>query len=91
MNNLAKHLDESKDQAFPVNRTILVFLDKIAALVDPGIPVTDQQVLKIATQANNIRGKFLDMTKNLKDAIPELLLKQGDYKIDEVPPLGVKK
>ena len=85
LNNLGKHLDESKDQKHPVNRTILSLLDRISELVDPGIEVTDPQVLKIATQANNIRGKFLDMTKSLKEAIPDLLLEKGSPE-EEVPP-----
>jgi len=87
LNNLGKHLDESKDQKDPVNRTILTLLDKIANLVDPGIEVTDPQVLKIATQANNIRGKFLDMTKKLNEAIPDILLEKGSPE-EEISPTG---
>jgi hypothetical protein len=90
LNNLGKHLDEKKDQKDPVNRTILSLLDKISQLVDPGKDVEDPQVLKIATQANNIRGKFLDSTKSLNEAIPDLLLEKGK-KEDEIPPSGSAK
>jgi hypothetical protein len=86
VNNLGKHLDDTQDQRYPVNTTILYLLDKIASLVDPGIPVTNEEILKVATQANNIRGKFLDVTKHLREAIPEIFLEKGDYKKDEVPP-----
>ncbi len=86
VNNLGKHLDETQDQKNPVNMTILYLLDKIASLIDPGIPVKDQEILQVATQANNIRGKFLDITKHLKEAIPDIFLEKGDFKKDEVTP-----
>ena len=87
INNLGKHLDEAKDQTDAVNKTILSLLDRIASLTDPGsLPVTDKKVIDVATQANNIRGKFLDMTKHLNEAIPDELLKRTDYKQTEVAP-----
>ena len=87
VNNLGKHLDEEKDQMDPLNRSILMILDKVASLMDPGtLEDEDIEVMKVATQANNIRGKFLDMTKHLNEALPELLLNKGDYSVDEVPP-----
>ncbi len=87
VNNLGKHLDEEKDQMDPLNRSILMILDKIASLMDPGtLEDEDIEVMKVATQANNIRGKFLDMTKHLNEALPELLLKKDDYSTDEIPP-----
>jgi hypothetical protein len=86
LNNLGKHLDESKDQKDQVNSILLHLLDKISTLLDPGNIVTDKTVLQIATQANNIRGKFLDITKKLNEAIPDNLLERGDFTIDEVSP-----
>ena len=91
VNSLGKHLDESKDQTDDLNRRILGILDKIASLNDPGNLVRDEEVLKVATQANNIRGKFLDMTKGLNEALPELLLEKGNFAEDEVGPDLLKK
>lgn len=86
INNLGKHLDEKQDQTFPLNRSILYLLDKIASLLDPGNIVEDDEVLKVAVQANNIRGKFLDTTKSLHEAIPDLLLERQDYTDNEIQP-----
>ncbi|MBN1649314.1 MAG: hypothetical protein JW874_14850 [Spirochaetales bacterium] len=86
VNNLGKHLDETKDQMYSLNRSILMILDRIASLSDPGNISKDEDILKVATQANNIRGKFLDMTKHLKEAIPDLLLEPGDFAGNEVSP-----
>ncbi len=89
VNNLGKHLNESHDQQYPLNTKILGILDKIASLVDPGTAVVDQKITAVAVHANNIRGKFLDMTKSLNEAIPENLLNMGDYTKDEIPPSSV--
>lgn len=86
INNLGKHLDEEKDQRDPLNMSILTLLDSIASLVAPGRPEEDQDIISLATQANNIRGKFLDMTKNLAEAIPDLLLKTENLQEKEVAP-----
>ncbi len=87
VNNLGKHLDENQPQTFPINTLLLTILDKIASLMDPGtLENATMDVMKVATQANNIRGKFLDMTKHLNEAIPDLLLERGDYKTEEIPP-----
>lgn len=86
VNNLGKHLDKSKDQRDPVNRIILYILDKVASLVEPGKEVSDQELLDVATQANHIRGKFLDLDKTLNEAIPDILLIRGDFSKDEVGP-----
>jgi hypothetical protein len=91
VNNLGKHLDKSKDQTDPVNKTILHLLDKIASLIDPGNIESDQEKIKVATQANNIRGKFLDSTKKLNEAIPDIFLERGDFNKDEVPPSSAGK
>ncbi|WP_319560542.1 hypothetical protein [Marispirochaeta sp.] len=89
INHLGKHLNESKEQLDPLNRIILTILDRISALVDPGRPEESQDIMAIATQANNIRGKFLDMTKSLREAIPDELLGVSDYIEEEIPPTGV--
>ncbi|MCG8571780.1 MAG: hypothetical protein MJB14_16715 [Spirochaetes bacterium] len=90
VNNLGKHLDETKDQLYEVNKTILFLLDKISSLMEPGKPVEDERMVEVSTQANNIRGKFLDMTKHLNEAIPDILLKKDDYKKKEVSPATLK-
>lgn len=86
VNNLGKHLNEELDQRDPLNMIILTILDKVASLIDPGRDEEDADIIAVATQANNIRGKFLDFTKNLAEAIPDLLLKTSDYKTLEVKP-----
>jgi hypothetical protein len=64
----------------------LNILDKVASLIDPGRPEEDQEIMAVATQANNIRGKFLDMNKSLNEAIPDLLLQTEDYTKLEIAP-----
>jgi hypothetical protein len=92
VNHLGKHLDENQDQRYPLNQTLLHVLDRIASLADPGsLPVEDKAMGDVATQANNIRGKFLDATKKLREAIPLELLKKGDYKKAEISPSFAKK
>lgn len=87
INNIGKHLDKSKGPASPENRVILHILDRIASLVSPGgLPVGDKKTEEAATQANNIRGKFLDPNKNMREAIPLELLERGSYKEQETPP-----
>ncbi len=85
-NNLGKHLNEEKDQKDPLNLDILTILDKVASLISPGKPESDEAIISVATQANNIRGKFLDMTKSLNEAIPDLLLEVEDYTKLEISP-----
>lgn len=92
VNNLAKHLDESEDQSFPLNQNILHLLDRIASLADPGVtPPSEKQMADVATQANNIRGKFLDITKHVREAIPTEMLQRGDYRESEVAPTSAAK
>ena len=86
VNNLGKHLNEEKDQRDPLNLIILNILDKVATLIDPGREEEDKDIIAVATQANNIRGKFLDFTKGLQEAIPALLLEISDYKTNEINP-----
>ena len=88
VNAMGKHLDEEQDQRFELNAIILGVLDKVASLVDPGRPEEDKQIVAVATQANNIRGKFLDMNKSLNEAIPEILLQIEDYSQLETAPAG---
>ncbi len=91
VNNLGKHLDETKDQSYALNSSILLILDKVASMLDPGrLETTDEKIMAVASQANNIRGKFLDMTKSLNEAIPDLLLEVDDYTKYEVKPADVK-
>lgn len=88
LNNLGKHLDESQNQIYPLNMKILTILDKIASLIDPGqIDMeVNPKLTSVAIHANNIRGKFLDMTKSLNEAIPDNLLISGNFADEEIPP-----
>lgn len=86
INNLGKHLDKGQDQMYPLNRIVLTVLDEIASLVEPQHPLPSREVQDVALQANNIRGKFLDMTKKLNEAIPDILLVRGDYAANVVSP-----
>jgi len=86
VNNLGKHLDKGKDQMDPLNRTVLSVLDRISSLIEPQKPMPSREVQDVALQSNNIRGKFLDMTKKLNEAIPDILLVRGDYAQAEVHP-----
>ncbi len=86
VNNLGKHLDKTKDQMEPLNRIVLTVLDEISSLIEPQKPQPPIEVQDVALQANNIRGKFLDMTKKLNEAIPDILLERGDYTANEVKP-----
>jgi hypothetical protein len=90
VNNLGKHLDKSKDQMDSLNRAVLTLLDKIASLIEPQKPMPSNEIKDVALQANNIRGKFLDMTKTLNEAIPDVLLSRGDYKQNLVVPIVPK-
>jgi hypothetical protein len=86
INNLGKHLDKAKDQMDPLNRAVLSVLDRIAALIEPQKPMPPVEIQDVALQANNIRGKFLDMTKKLNESIPDILLERGNYETAEVKP-----
>jgi hypothetical protein len=86
VNNVGKHLDKTKDQMFPLNRSVLSFLDRISSLIEPQKPKPSAEITDVALQANNIRGKFLDMTMRLNEAIPDILLERGDYTTKEVKP-----
>lgn len=86
VNNVGKHLDKSKNQMDPLNRSVLSFLDRVSSLIEPQKPKPAMEVQDVALQANNIRGKFLDMTMRLNEAIPDILLERGDYAASEVKP-----
>ena len=90
VNNLGKHLDKTKDQMDPLNRVVLSLLDKIASLIEPQKQLPSEEVKDVALQANNIRGKFLDMTKKLNESIPDILLERGDYIQKQIKPNVVK-
>jgi hypothetical protein len=86
VNNLGKHLDKTKDQMEPLNRSVLSVLDRVAGLIEPQKPMPSREIQDVALQANNIRGKFLDMTKKLNESIPDVLLVRGDYTKNEIKP-----
>jgi hypothetical protein len=86
INNMGKNLDKEKGQTDPMNRTILFILDRLASMAEPGHPITDKEMAEVSNQSNNIRGKFLDMTKTLNEAIPDNMLKRDDYKKSEIEP-----
>jgi len=90
VNNLGKHLDKTKDQMYPLNRAVLSMLDRIASLIEPQKPMPSEEIKDVALQANNIRGKFLDMTKQLNEAIPDVLLVRGDFEKNKVVPIVPK-
>lgn len=90
VNNLGKHLDKAKDQMDPLNRVVLTTLDRIASLIEPQKPMPSVDVQDVALQANNIRGKFLDMTKKMNEAIPDVLLERGKWEDSIVKPTVVK-
>jgi len=90
VNNLGKHLDKTKDQMDPLNRVVLSVLDRVASLIEPQKPMPSVAIQDVALQANNIRGKFLDMTKKLNEAIPDILLVRGNYEESVVKPIVAK-
>lgn len=90
VNNLGKHLDKTKDQMYPLNRAVLSMLDRLASLIEPQKPMPSEEIKDVALQANNIRGKFLDMTKQLNEAIPDVLLVRGDFEKTKVVPIVPK-
>jgi len=87
VNNLGKHLDKEKGQTDPLNRIVLTLLDHIASLIEPQKPMPSVEIQDVALQSNNIRGKFLDMTKNLNEAIPDVLLVRGDFSAGIIKPI----
>jgi hypothetical protein len=90
VNNLGKHLDKTKDQMDPLNRVVLTTLDRIASLIEPQKPMPSDEIKDVALQANNIRGKFLDMTKQLNESIPDVLLVRGKFEDSLIAPIVPK-
>jgi len=90
VNNLGKHLNKEKDQMDPLNRVVLNTLDRISSLIEPQKPMPSNEIKDVAIQANNIRGKFLDMTKAMNESIPDVLLVRGDYLTSVIKPNVVK-
>jgi hypothetical protein len=87
VNNLGKHLDKAKDQMDPLNRVVLTMLDEISSLIEPQKPTPSDEIKDVALQANNIRGKFLDITKKMNEVIPDVLLVRGDYSSSIIVPI----
>jgi len=83
VDNLGKHLDESKGQNDSRNRCILDILDRVSSL--EGLR-WDGSMEQVARQALRIRGCFFDNSKTLEDCIPQVLLVRGDYKQNETAP-----
>jgi hypothetical protein len=83
IDNLGKHLEKESGQDEPRNRCILDILEKIGSL--EGLRL-DENMEQVARQALKIRNAFFDNTKVLEDIIPQVLIVQGDYRKDEVPP-----
>ncbi len=83
VDNLGKHLEKEGGQDEPRNRCILDILEKIGNL--EGLRI-DDNMEQVARQALKIRNAFFDNTKMLEDIIPQVLIVQGDYLKDEVPP-----
>lgn len=90
VNNLGKHLDKGKDQMDPLNRIVLSMLDSISSMIEPQKAIPSLAVKDVALQANNIRGKFLDMTKSLNESIPDVLLVRGNYEDARIKPIVVE-
>lgn len=90
VNNLGKHLDKTKDQMDPLNRVVLSMLDCISSMIEPQKAIPSLAVKDVALQANNIRGKFLDMTKSLNESIPDVLLMRGNYEESLIKPIVVE-
>jgi hypothetical protein len=87
INQIGKHLNKEEGYQSERNRLILEILDSIASLVDiGGLPAETVEIEQLATHANNIRGKFLDPSKKLNEAIPDNILKPGDYQDNEIKP-----
>lgn len=76
LNNIAKHLDESKDQDYPANRAILNILQQLGDL--DRLHETDKQKLDVGRQCNRIRADFLDDQRKLVNAITSAVLKKGE-------------
>lgn len=83
VDNLGKHLEESKGQNDPRNRCILDILDRIGSL--EGLR-WDASMEEVARQALTIRSNFFDNTKSLESCIPQVLLVRGDYQQEEIAP-----
>jgi hypothetical protein len=84
INQIGKQLNKELGQKDPVNRNILHLLDRLSDLMR-NLPV-DRKTEVIATHASKIRGKFLDESMSLDEAIPPELLVKGDYKTREIKP-----
>jgi hypothetical protein len=84
INQIGKQLNKELGQQDPVNKSILHLMDRLSEMMG-NLPV-EQKIEVVATHANKIRGKFLDDSKGLDEAIPTELLVKGDYKTNEIKP-----
>lgn len=89
INNIGKHLDKNQSQNQPTNRIVLHVLDRLASLADTNF-IEGKNISKVADQANNIRGKFLDETKSMDEAIPTNLLIKGASLKNMIKPSLIK-
>ena len=83
MNNLAKFLDEDKDQFDLINSAILDILDKLTKLGEFRI---DSDKSMLSKHAFNIRIAYFDNSKSLTDVIPTVLLVRLKREDREVNP-----
>ena len=77
INNLGKHLNESKDQKYPLNRVILDILSSIMDL-DAFAYKNDQVKLDIARQASRIRSDYFDARRKLNQSITDVILERAE-------------
>jgi len=85
INNLGKHLVETEDQEFPLNRVILDFLSCITDL-DSSAHENFQDRIQIARQASKIRSNYFDNRRKLVQSITEIILeKESDPNFGVVP------
>jgi hypothetical protein len=88
VNALGKHLDKEKGQDDPLNRVILNILEKLSELEGEGDENVEME--EVAIHASSIRNAFFDDQKQMKDAIPPVLLVDLKDRV-EVPPRRLKQ
>lgn len=84
VNNLAKFLDESKDQDFELNRDILDILMSLTELDNIG--ETDLDKKNIARQAGRIRSDFFDSKRSLLQSLTGVILEKVENPSYGIPP-----
>lgn len=76
INNLGKHLDETKDQDDPANRSVLDILQSMSEL--DRLHETNKAKLDIGRQSNKIRADFLDSRRKLVQSITSTVLLRAE-------------